>query len=253
VQSDVDDVNGFLKVKVIIPITSPALDAEAAKEFGSYAFPNTEVSVTHLDFGPASIECELDDAICVPDFLNKAKQAQEEGYDVVISNCFLDPAVKASREILDIPVVGAAEASMHFAASLGHRFSVVTVVPNLVPIIENLAIEYGFDKKLASVRYVNIPVLDLKDKKRLGKALHREMLAAIKEDGAHLLVLGCTGMMGVAKEMEKLLKQGGYDVPVVDPAAASLKFAESLVSMKLKQSRLTYMPPPEKARSYSPR
>jgi allantoin racemase len=78
------------------------------------------------------------------------------------------------------------------------------------------------------------------------------MLAAIKEDGAHVLVLGCTGMMGVAKEMEKLLKQDGYEVPVVDPAAASLKFAESLVSMKLKQSRLTYMSPPEKARSYSP-
>jgi len=241
-----------LKVKVIIPITSPALDAEAVKEFRSYAFPNTEVSVTHLDFGPASIECELDDAICVPDFLNKAKQAEKEGYDVVISNCFLDPAVKASREVLGIPVVGAAEASMHFAASLGHRFSVVTVLPNIVAAIENLAMEYGLDKKLGSVRYVNIPVLDLDDKKRLSEALHREMLSAIKEDDAHVLVLGCTGMMGVAREMEKLLKQSGYDVPVVDAAAASLKFAESLVSMKLKQSRLTYMSPPEKARSYSP-
>jgi allantoin racemase len=237
----------LLKVKVIIPITSPALDAEAVQEFRSYAFSNTEVSVTHLDFGPASIECELDDAICVPDFLNKAKQAETEGYDVVISNCFLDPAVKASRELLGIPVVGAAEASMHFAASLGHRFSVVTVLPNIVA-----TMEYGFDKKLGSVRYVNIPVLGLKDKKKLSEGLHREMLAAIKEDDAHVLVLGCTGMMGVAKEMEKLLKQGGYDVPVVNPAAASLKFAESLVSMKLKQSRLTYMPPPEKARSYSP-
>lgn len=242
-----------MKVKVIIPITSPALDAEAVQEFGGYAFPNTEVSVTHLDFGPASIECELDDAICVPDFLNKAKQAETEGYDVVISNCFLDPAVKASRELVGIPVVGAAEASMHFAASLGHRFSVVTVLPNIVATIEDLAMEYGFDKKLGSVRYVNIPVLGLKDKKKLSEALHREMLAAIKEDDAHVLVLGCTGMMGVAKQMEKLLKQDGYDVPVVDPAAASLKFAESLVSMKLKQSRLTYMSPPEKARSYSPR
>jgi len=141
---------------------------------------------------------------------------------------------------------------MHFAASLGHRFSVVTVLPNIVATIEDLAMEYGFDKKLGSVRYVNIPVLGLKDKKKLSEGLHREMLAAIKEDDAHVLVLGCTGMMGVAKEMEKLLKQGGYDVPVVNPAAASLKFAESLVSMKLKQSRLTYMPPPEKARSYSP-
>jgi len=239
-----------LKVKVIIPITSPALDAESEQEFASYAFPDTKISVTHLDYGPASIESELDEAICVPDFLNKAKQAEKEGYDAVISDCFLDPGVKAAREILSIPVVGAAEASMHFAASLGHRFSVVTVVPNIISSIENLAAEHGIGNKLSSVRYVSIPVLELGDKAKLIDALHREMVSAVKEDDAHVLVLGCTGMMGVAKEMERQLKRDGYEIPVVDPAAASLKFAESLVSMKLKQSRLTYMPPPEKPRSY---
>jgi allantoin racemase len=243
---------GLLKVKIIIPITSPDLDAEAVQEFAGYAFPNTQTSVTHLDYGPASIECELDDVVCVPDFLNKAKQAEAEGYDAVISDCFLDPAVKAAREVLNIPVIGAAEASMRFAASLGHSFSVVTVLPNVVAAIENLATEYGVDEKLESVRYVDIPVLDLRDKKKLIDALHREMLAAIKENHAHVLVLGCTGMMGLAKEMEKRLKRDGFDVPVVDPAAASLKFAESLVSMGLKQSRLTYMPPPEKTRTVSP-
>ena len=235
---------------MIIPITSPALDAESEQEFASYAFPDTEISVTHLDYGPASIESELDEAICVPDFLNKAKQAEKEGYDAVISDCFLDPGVKAAREILSIPVVGAAEASMHFAASLGHRFSVVTVVPNIISSIENLAAEHGIGNKLSSVRYVSIPVLELGDKAKLIDALHREMVSAVKEDDAHVLVLGCTGMMGVAKEMERQLKRDGYEIPVVDPAAASLKFAESLVSMKLKQSRLTYMPPPEKPRSY---
>jgi allantoin racemase len=242
----------ILKVKIIIPITSPNLDAEAVQEFAAHAFPNTQTSVTHLDYGPASIECELDDVICVPDFLNKAKQAEAEGYDAVISNCFLDPGVKAAREVLSIPVVGAAESSMRFAASLGHRFSVVTVLPNILSSIENLAEEYGLDKKLVSVRYVDIPVLDLGNKKKLVNALHREMLAAVKEDHAHVLVLGCTGMMGVARELEKRLKQDGYAVPVVDPAAAALKFAESLVSMGLKQSRLTYMPPPEKTRTVSP-
>jgi len=40
---------------------------------------------------------------------------------------------------------------------------------------------------------------------------------------------------------------------VVDPVGASLKFAEALVSMGLKQSRLTAMPPPKKARTELPR
>jgi len=237
-----------LRIKVINPTTTGVTDSETRQEFASYAFPGTEISVVHLDQGPASIECELDDAICVPDFLNKAKQAEAEGFDAVISDCFCDPAVKAAREILNIPIVGAAEASMHFAASLGQRFTVVTVLQNLVPLMENLATQYGVDKKLASIRNVNIPVLSLRDKKRLVNALHREMLTAIKEDQAHVLVLGCTGMMGVAKEIEKRLKNDGYDVPVIDAVAASLKFAESLVSMGVKHSRLTYMTPPKKAR-----
>jgi len=242
----------LLRIKVINPTTTGATDSETQQEFAGYAFPGTEINVVHLDQGPASVECELDDAVCVPDFLKKAEQAEAEGYDAVISDCFCDPAVKATREVLSIPVVGAAEASMHFAASLGHRFSVVTVLPNLVPLMESLATQYGLDRKLASIRYVNIPVLSLGDKKRLVEALHREMLAAIKEDQAHVLVLGCTGMMGVAKEIEKRLRNDGYDVPVIDPVAASLKFAESLVSMDVKHSRITYMPPPKKARSGYP-
>jgi allantoin racemase len=241
-----------LRIKVINPTTTGVTDSETRQEFASYAFPGTEISVVHLDYGPASIECELDEAICVPDFLKKAEQAEAEGYDAVISDCFGDPAVKPTREVLNIPVVGAAEASMHFAASLGHRFSVVTVLPNIVPMIESNAAQYGVDKKLASVRNVNIPVLDLRDKDTLIKALRREMAAAIKEDHAHVLVLGCTGMMGVAREVEQRLIRDGYDVPVIDPVAASLKFAESLVSMGVKHSRLTYMPPSKKPRSGYP-
>jgi allantoin racemase len=241
-----------LKIKVILPLTSAVFDAEAQQEFASLAFPGTQISVTHLDYGPASVECELDEAACTPDFLKKAKEAEAEGYNAVICDCFSDPAVRPARELLGIPVVGAAEASMRFAASLGQRFSVVTVVANVVPLMENLAGHYGLDKKLASIRHINIPVLDLEDKQKLINALRREMLAAIREDHAHVLVLGCTGMMGVAKEMEKRLKRDGYEVPVVDPAAASLKFAESLVSMGLKQSRLTAMPPPEKTRTGYP-
>ena len=238
-----------MKVKVILPIISTALDEDTANEFKSYAFPGTEISFTHLDSGPASVECELDEAICVPDLVRKAQKAEAEGCDAVISDCFGDPGVKPAREVVNIPVVGAAEASMHFASTLGQRFSVVTVLPNVVTLIENLAVAYGLDKKLASVRSVNIPVLELDDKEKLIRGLHEEMLEAIRKDGAHVLVLGCTGMVGVSQELERLLKKDGYEVPVVNAAAASLKLAEALASMKLKQSRLTYMRPPEKKRT----
>jgi allantoin racemase len=238
-----------MRIEVINPTTSTAADADSLQALLSYAFQGTQVNVSSIEHGPASIESELDEALCLQDFLRKAKQAEAEGYDAVISNCFADPGVKAAREILSIPVVGAGEASMHFAASLGQRFSIISVLPNAISMIENLVSQYGLESKLASVRCVNIPVLRVREKESdLVGALHREMLAAITEDHAHVLILGCTDMFGIAKEMESRLKKEGYEVPVIDPLIASLKHAEALVSMKLRQSRLTYMPPPEKAR-----
>jgi allantoin racemase len=137
---------------------------------------------------------------------------------------------------------------MMFASLLSQRFSVVTVLKNLAPMIRDIAIVSGIDEKLASVRYVDIPVLQLTDKGKLKKAIFTEMLNAIEKDRAHAIVLGCTGMRGIALELIQELNRSGYDIPLIDPTAASLKFAEALVRMKVKQSKITYMPPPEKER-----
>jgi allantoin racemase len=137
-----------MKIVTINPTTAASSDQETEQEFASYASPGTQISVARVDYGPASIECELDKAICVPGFLHKARQAESEGYDAVISNCYCDPGVKPARELLNIPVVGPAESSMHLAATLGHRFSVVTVLPNIVPAIEHLASEMVLTRNL---------------------------------------------------------------------------------------------------------
>ncbi|WP_342511042.1 aspartate/glutamate racemase family protein [Sporosarcina sp. FSL K6-1522] len=238
-----------MKVKVILPITSTIFNEEVVQEFEFYASPDTEIGMTNLSVGPESIESEYDEALCLPDFLAKAIAAEEEGYDAVISDCFADPGVKAAREVLSIPVIGPGEASMLYASSLASSFSVVTVLPNVISMIKNVSKLAGLDCKLASVRYVSIPVLEVQDKERLVHALYAEMVRAIEEDHAHALVLGCTGFLGVASELQERLKDAGYEVPVIDPAFASLQLAESLVTMKVKQSRLTYMTPPSKKRT----
>ncbi len=236
------------KVRVIVPIIVSIFDEEVKREFKAYASEKTEIEVVHLDKGPASIESEYDEALAAPDILNKTIEAEEMGFDGVIIDCFGDPGVKAAREMVSIPVVGAAEPSMLFACSLGQRFSVVTVLKNVIPMIENIAKVLGVSEKLASVRSIDIPVLELHDKERLKSALYDEMVKVIKDDGAHVLILGCTGMMGVANDLHEMLKKDGYDVPVIDPAAASIRFMEALIGLRVKQSRLTYMKPPEKER-----
>jgi len=237
-----------MKIRVVVPIIVGVFDKEVEKEFKAYSSENTEIEIVHLDKGTASIECVYDESLAAPDILNKTMEAEKKGCDGVIIDCFGDPGVKAAREVVDIPVLGAAEPSMLFACSLGHKFSVVTVLENVIPMIENIAKVLGVKEKLASVRSVDIPVLELHDKEKLKNALYKEMLKAIKEDKAHVLILGCTGMMGIAKSLHEMLKKEGYDIPVIDPAAASIKFLEALIGLGVKQSRLTYMKPPEKER-----
>jgi allantoin racemase len=107
-----------------------------------------------------------------------------------------------------------------------------------------MAREYGFESKLASVRSVEVPVLALDEKRDVVKdRLLAESKKAVKEDRAGAIILGCTGMIGMARELQEAL-----GIPVIDPAVASIKLAESLVDMKLSQSRLVYPKPPEKER-----
>ena len=131
-----------------------------------------ELSITQslIATGPASIECEFDEAMSVPGIVVEALKAERAGCDAIIIDCMGDPGMKVAREMVSIPVLGPAETSMHVAAMLGHRFSVVTVLDAVVPMLENLATVYGVGGKLASVRSIGIPVLGLS---RLCRCDHR--------------------------------------------------------------------------------
>lgn len=232
-----------MHIRIVVPLATASFDRDVAAEFAACAAPDTEITVAHLDEGPSSIESECEEALAVPDFLRKAREAERAGCDAVICDCFGDPGVRAGREVVDIPVVGPGEASMLLAAALGQRFSVVTVLRSVFPMIEGVAWHAGVHAKLASVRSVDIPVLELHDKPKMLAALHEQMILALRDDDAHVLLLGCTGMMGVARELQNRLLLSGKDVPVIDPVCASLKLAETMVALGVRQSRLTYSKP----------
>ncbi len=233
-----------MRVCVIIPILQNDFFEEITeREFKAYARPGTEIRVVSLERGPASIESMYDEYISAPWTLEKVKLAEQEGYDAVIIDCMGDPALHAARELVDIPVIGPAEASMAMASVMGHRFSVVTVLQSVVPIFHNMVAAYGFKDRFASIRFIDIPVLELDREDEVKEGLAVESRKAIDEDGADLIILGCTGMIGMAKDLEKKL-----GVPVIDPTAAALKMAESMVDLGYSHSKLTYPKPPDKVR-----
>ena len=205
-----------------------------------------------LATGPASIECEFDEAMAVPGLVVEAIRAERAGADAIVIDCMGDPGLQAAREVVSIPVLGPAQTAMHLAAMLGHRFSVVTVLDSVVPMIENLAKVYGVDEKLASVRVIDIPVLELEtEPERLTTELAQASLAAVEQDGAHAIVLGCTGFLGCAEAIAATLRTHGHVLPVIDPVPATVCMADGMVRAGLAHSKRTYgMPRDKELRGY---
>ena len=235
-----------MKIHIVIPITSDQFNEQVEKEARAFLGSDIDLEISHLESGPASIESFYDEVLAGPPIVAEVVKAADCGADAVFITCFGDPAVPAAREIVDIPVVGGFEPAIATALTLGERFSVVTVLENVVPMISGLVARMGVSTRLASVEVIDTPVLELHDGDALLKSLFEASCRAIETRGADVLVLGCTGMLGVAATLQAELEKELVRVPVVDPTGASLGLLQTLQSMGLKPSRKTYMPPPPK-------
>jgi allantoin racemase len=207
------------------------------------AFPGTEVQVADTPEGPLSIESAYEEYLSVPPALARIRALEGEGVDGVIVGCFGDPGVDAARELVAMPVVGPGEAAMLLAASLGHRFAIVTVLDSIVQPLRRLAWSVGVLDKLASVRAVGIPVLELyADLDATAARVVEVGRRALEEDGADTVILGCM-TMAFAERHRALADALG--VPVVSPAHAALKLLEALVGAGLRHSKRAYPVPPK--------
>jgi allantoin racemase len=191
-----------------------------------------------------TIECIYDVAMCTPWLLEEIQKSEDEGYDAVIIACMADPGLYAARELMTIPVIGAAETSYLLAIALAHKFSVMEPTKAGAPLTKQLIVTYGFERFLASIRVLNLAIAEIAaDEQKLKDTIIREGRRAIEDDGAEAIVLGCGFMSGKAQEIQQAL-----GVPVIDPWATAMKLAEMLVSLGLSQSKRAYMPPPPKRR-----
>lgn len=236
----------MVHVRLITPITTLGFRNE--ESLASIGGPGLRISLAQIEQGPASIESAYETAFAEPATILKIIEAEREGVDAVVIDCMADPGLAGAREAVSIPVLGPSQTSMHLAAMLGHTFSVLTVLPRLRPQFETLAAVYGLKGKLASVRAVDIPVLELEDDIVATQAkLVSVAEAAIHEDGAHAIVFGCTGLMGCAAAVRSGLLSRGLDVPVIDPIPATMRLAGAIVDSGLGHSKLTSPMPPNKA------
>ena len=230
-----------MKILVINPNTSEEFNRKLNQTAKEYALPSTEVKVISPKSGPKSIEGIYDEALSVQGTI-EAFIDHEKGFDGCVVACYSDPlAVYALREITTKPVLGIAEASIHLACLLGNKFSIVTTNERWGPLLHEAVRKYGVESRCASVRTTGLRVLDLESEGEgaVEKAIEREALAAVKQDGAEVICLGCAGMSGFDKALEQKI-----GVPVLDGFVCALKLLELFEQYGLRHSKiLTYAAP----------
>jgi len=215
-----------MRVLVVNPVGHDRWDYSDKKIYESYASEGTEVDVVSLPRGPESVETAEAYAEVEPLIIELVKGIHA-GYDAVIVNCFLDPGVAKLRKILNNKVVvGPCEASLSLARNLSDKVAVVTVGGDVetLGLIKERIKSLGFENVVVGVKGISLRVIELdRDREVTLRHLVNEAAKAVSE-GADVIVLGCTGLAGMAREVSDAV-----GVPVIDPAWSALKIAELLV------------------------
>ncbi|MBD2463220.1 aspartate/glutamate racemase family protein [Oscillatoria sp. FACHB-1407] len=233
-----------MRLKVINPNTSAAMTSSIGRIAATHAAPGTEIVATCPAHGPESIESYYDEYLAIPHVLAEVEKDEAE-FDGFVLACWGDPGVDAVREVTLKPVVGIAEASMYAANAIAPRWSVVTTLQRSHHMVEAIVKKTGLSDRCASIRCVDLPVLDCEsDPEAIVEGLAKMGHLALTLDGAEAIILGCAGMGGLDRQLTQRL-----GVPCIDAVAAGVRFAEMLVGMKLQTSKwLTYRYPEPKSR-----
>lgn len=191
--------------------------------------PDTELTTIGLKRGPGHLEYHYYETMVLPDLVRSIAEAERQGYDAAVIGCFYDFGLEEGRELTDRLVVTApCESSLLLAASLGHTFSIIVGRRKWIPQMHSNVVRYGLQSRLASFRTIDLWVPQYhEDEEETARRFREQAHKAIHEDGAEVIVLGCTASAGFYRQLQDEL-----GVPVIDSAVAAVKRAEHLVDLR---------------------
>lgn len=202
---------------------------------------NLELDFRPVKAGPALYDSYHDYVLADFAMLEAGLEAGDDGYDALCIDTMSDSGANALRSMLDIPVIAPGRASYLTALMLGRRFSVLTQWDGWIALYHKGVREYGLEQHLVSVRSINTPpdvenLLGGKEDVVFPKL--RDAGLRCVEDGADVICLGSTTMHQAHAYLSEHLP-----VPVINPGPLTYKLAETMLALRLTQSRRAYPRP----------
>jgi len=217
------------------------------------AAPGTAVSVHGLGPGKAiADQYRYLEYLDTAEILENGLRAEQEGHDAFLIGNVFEPGLHALREVLNIPVLGLLESSVHLACLMGASYAIVNVNPKFTRrVTENIA-STGLSGRLVSIDTMRV---------ERGQVLDRAFEDATVRD-ALVAQFSAAARTGIAKGAETVIPAGGIvmanlaaagvhavdDVPIVNGLIALVKMAEMAVQIRrltgvFTSKRMMYAPP----------
>lgn len=171
-----------------------------------------------------------------------------------------DPGYMEAREIgrrYRMPITSCAHAQMHVAGLLGNKFTIVDIGETHNMQMYQLVLQYRMTDRCASIRNINYPLptpnfpydkpIEVERDRALNgapsgmlDAAVEESIAAIEEDGAEVIVLGCSAAYWLQPLLQKRLEEIGWEIPVLEGYRCAIQMAKTLVDLGIDASGLAF-------------
>ncbi|MCY4476528.1 MAG: aspartate/glutamate racemase family protein [Gammaproteobacteria bacterium] len=185
-------------------------------------------------------------------YLDCALEAEKAGFDAVFINTVGDYGIDEMKSATGMVVVGAGEATMAMCVNTGRRFSIVTIWPPKLNFIQHERVSScGMQDRCVSIRNVQedrevegveqaaATTANLKDRNEsLKERIVDAINAAVSEDGADTIMLGCTCMAPVGPAVAARV-----NVPVFESMRTGYKTAEALLTLGVRHSDAAFPKP----------
>ncbi|MFJ7882404.1 aspartate/glutamate racemase family protein [Pseudomonas sp. NPDC096917] len=165
-------------------------------------------------------------------FMAAGLNAQYQGFDAYAISTLPEPALKETRSLLNIPVVGYGESAMLTACMLGRKFGVLVFIDELADLVTENAKRHGLGERLAGIRHVGFHFADV----LAAFDDPSELIERFRTAARGLIATGAEVIIPGEAPLNVLLARHGINevdgVPVLDSLGAWIKQAEAMVDLR---------------------
>ena len=217
------------------------------------AEPGSQIDVFGLGPGKAiADQYRYLELLDTAEVLDNGLRAEREGYDAFLIGNVFEPGLHALREVLNIPVLGLLESSVHLACLMGASFSIVNVNPKFARKVTENIDATGLRSRLVSIDDMRIERGQVLDRAFEDPVVRDHVVAQFTE----------AARVGIGKGAETIIPAGGIvmtilafagvhqvdNVPIVNGLIALTKMAEMAVRVRrltgvFTSKRMMYAPP----------